>query len=396
MKRIRLFLQLCFTLSIIALSSSCARTSHSSYSLPPIAAPNHPQQVALLLPLSGSLSPYANAIRNGFFTAYYDQKNETGYAPSITVYNTTGKNIQQLYQSAITSGAQFIVGPLDKTDVDTLASMPTSTVPVLALNTTPQQNRIHNNALIEFGLSPTNEAQEAAQKAYQDNHRRVIIIAPNTEWGKRSANAFTAQWSQLGGTVIATQYYDGMRTLSRNIQTVLQISNAYQDQRKIERLVGKTIRFVPQRRRDFDSIFLVATPAMARQIELLLRFYFAGNIPIYATSQIYNSTANAASNADLEGIQFCDMPWILSPTPAQLATQQRIQASWPNNYNALSQFYAMGVDAYQIMTQLNRMQSNVQQGIPGATGTLYLTPQHIIYRRLVWAQFKNGTPQLLS
>lgn len=396
MKRIRLFLQLCFILSIIALSSSCSRSSNAAYSLPPIAAPNHPQHVALLLPLSGPLAPYANAIRNGFFTAYYHQKNETGYAPSITVYDTTGKNILSLYQSAIANGTQFIVGPLDKTDVATLASQSTSTVPVLALNTTPQHHRIENNALIEFGLSPINEAQEAAQKAYQDNRRRMIIIAPNTEWGKRSADAFTAQWNQLGGTVIATQYYDGMRTISKNIQTVLQISNAYQDQHQIERMVGKTIRFVPQRRHDFDSIFLVATPAMARQIELLLRFYFADNIPIYATSQIYNSTANAAENADLDGIQFCDMPWILSPTPAQLATQQRIQTLWPKNYNALSQFYAMGIDAYQIMTQLNRMQSNTQQGIPGATGTLYLTQQHVIYRRLVWAQFKNGTPQRLS
>jgi len=37
------------------------------------------------------------------------------------------------------------------------------------------------------------------------------------------------------------------------------------------------MRFEPQRRHDFDSIFLVATPAMAKQIQPLLRFYFFQN-----------------------------------------------------------------------------------------------------------------------
>ena len=157
----------------------------------------------------------------------------------------------------------------------------------------------------------------------------------------------------------------------------------------------ENMRFIPQRRNDFDSIFLVASPGAAQQIQPLLQFYFAGNIPIYATSQIYPSISVGGNN-DLNGIIFCDMPWVLAPNqmPAyQRNIQQRIQSLWPDNYNHFAKFYAMGVDAFYLTLQLKQMQS--QMGVSGATGTLYLTPQHYVYRQLVWAQFQNGQPQLI-
>src|SRR3989338_6374254 len=96
------------------------------------ALPLSPQHIALLLPLSGPLSPYATAIRNGFFTAYYEQKNRTGTAPSISVMDTTGQPIQTVYKTAVAQGADFIVGPLDKTNVTALVNTQVLPVPVLA------------------------------------------------------------------------------------------------------------------------------------------------------------------------------------------------------------------------------------------------------------------------
>lgn len=368
--------------------------------MPSFSAPTQAHHIALLLPLTGPLAPYANAIRNGFFTAYYAQKNQMTSAPTMTVYDTTGKNIRDVYQSAIAQGADFIVGPLDKSDVLALADAHQSTVPILALNTTPNDIRISNDALFEFGLSPIDEAKQAAQKAFQDQHLHIIILAPNNPWGQRIANAFTNQWKKLGGNIIATQYYGDITSLSKNIQDVLQINNADQNDHELKKLFNKNMRFIPQRRQDFDSIFLVATPAIGRQIQPLLRFYFADNIPIYATSQIYTGFPDPNHDNDLNGISFCDMPWILAPSQMQPATlqslQQHIQTLWPKNYNRLAKFYAMGVDAFTLIPTINKMQSQPQFGMPAATGTLYLTPQHIIYRQLIWAQFQNGTPQLIK
>jgi outer membrane PBP1 activator LpoA protein len=349
-----------------------------------------PQHIALLLPLTGPYSPYANAIRNGFFTEYYTQKQQSHYAPSITVYDTQGKNIQTVYDTAIKQGADFIVGPLDKSDVTTLANASSAPVTTLALNSTSSDTRINNNALYEFSLSPTDEAQQAAIKAHQDHHKNVIIIAPQNPLGQRMVNAFTTQWKQQNDTVVATAYYTNIASLSKNISNVLGINEAYQDAHNLKNTLRENVRFIPHRRNDFDSIFLVANPVMAKQIIPLLQFYFAGNIPTYSTSQIYPNTTDP--EGDLDGILFCNMPWILQPN-AFTTTQQKIKMLWPDHYPQLSKFYAMGVDAFNLTAQFKQLQSHSNSGMPGATGTLYLS-SHYIYRQLMWAKIQNGEPRI--
>lgn len=412
MKRTILLLQFILVTTILILSAGCTSTSasrsHQRWSAndpyaPRLAETNsssqQPRQIALLLPLSGPYAPYATAIRNGFFTAYYDQKNQTGYAPTITVIDTSNKNIQTVVQTAVTGGADFIVGPLDKPSVQTLAESNSLHTPILALNSTSGTLPINNTALYEFSLSPTQEAQQAAQKAWEDHRRNVIILAPNDAQGQRIANAFAAQWKTLGGTVVGQQFYGNIASLSKNIRTVLQIDSAYQNARDLKNMFHEDMRFIPQRRQDFDSIFLVATPSMGRQIQPLLRFYFVDNIPIYSTSQIYTGIPSADRDHDLDGITFCDMPWILAPNLMQSgnlrAVQQHIQTLWPDTAVRLAKFYAMGVDAFNLTLQLNKMQSQPQVGVSAATGTLYLTSRHTLDRQLLWAQFKNGAPQLV-
>lgn len=410
MKRTILLLHTALVTTIVLLSSGCSNSSAISHRYhtgndpfaPRIEQANNsndnaPHHIALLLPLTDRYAPYANAIRNGFFTAYYEQKKKTGYAPNIEVINTSGKNIHTVVQSAIADQADMIVGPLDKTDVATLAASKTTTIPIIALNTTPENTGITNQNLYEFGLSPANEAQQSAEKAWQDGKRNVIILAPNSPYGERVAGAFAAQWKQLGGSIVAQQYYGNIPTLSKSIMDVLQIDNADQNARKLKKLFRDDIRFVPQRRQDFDSIFLVATPVMGRQIQPLLRFYFAGDIPIYSISQIYSGVPDASRDHDLDGIIFCDMPWILSPTQLPSDSlrnmQQQIQTLWPTNAVSLAKFYAMGVDAFTLASQLNKMISH-PMSLPGATGTLYITPQHHIDRKLPFAQFQQGEPTI--
>ncbi|MCX7121454.1 MAG: penicillin-binding protein activator [Gammaproteobacteria bacterium] len=405
MKKIILILQCLSLTAILLLISSCA--PHSSTGKMPAApaltatarSTSNIQHIALLLPLTGSYAPYAAAIRDGFLTAYTDQKNHGGSAPAISIYDTNGKNIQMLVQAATAQGADFIVGPLNKAEVTSLAEDHTSSVPILALNTTPSTVRVKNNALYQFGLSPDDEAQQAAQRAWQDHHHNVLILAPNNPSGQRAVNAFSAQWKAYGGNIVATQYYGNMASLSKDISGVLRIDSAYQNERKLKSLFHENMRFIPVRRHDFDSIFLVATPAMGRQIQPLLRFYFVENTPIYSSSLIYSGTPDAGRDTDLNGIFFCDMPWIVAPTQMQPADlqylKQKIQIQFPATAMHFSKFYAMGIDAFHLVSHLNNMKSNSQYAVPAATGTLFLTSQHVIYRQLTWSQFQNGQPQLV-
>lgn len=356
-----------------------------------------PKKIALLLPLSGRYKNAANAIRNGFFAAYYNAKKTNVTTPTITVYNTATENIDKAYRQAIASGADFVVGPLTKANVKTLASSTSLEIPTLALNTVENKRAIPN--LYQFGLSPVDEAQQAATKAWSGNHHNALIIAPAGNWGQNIAKAFLQQWQQLGGLTVGQLNYSNQRTLDKDIKQLLNINKAQWQAAVLKKLLREKFRFVPRRRKDFDMIFLIARPVIARQIKPLLKFYFAGQVPVYSISQIYNGTPNARSNRDLDGIIFCGMPWVLTPKtmqPSWLNTvRQNAKSIWRRSFDRNTKLYALGVDAFDMIAQLNKMTLLPQLGTEAASGTLYLTPTQHLFRKLLWVQMRNGRPQLL-
>ena len=153
------------------------------HSLPsnPLVVANQPKKIALLLPMHGPLAASGQAIRNGFFAAYYYDKKHRTNAPTIRVYDTTSAAVATLYQQALAQGANFVVGPLTKTNVNNLISHANIRVPTLTLNTVNQRSPSN---LFQFGLSPLDDAKQAATKAWNNNHNRAIIIAPANSWAR--------------------------------------------------------------------------------------------------------------------------------------------------------------------------------------------------------------------
>lgn len=355
---------------------------------------NPPQKIGLLLPLSGPYAPAANALRNGFFAAYY--ANKTATSPTINVINTQTNDIQQGYQQAIAQGNQLVVGPLIKENLQKLIDNSSISVPTIALNQLPDD---HNPLLIQFALSPLDEARQVADYAWSDHHQRAIIITNASARGQQIAKVMQTRWQSLGGDVASIWLVHPKSNLSRALQQVLLINQSRARKQHLQSILGRNLRYLPRRRADIDTILLSTTPALARQIQPLLKYYFAGNIPIYATSQIYSGYPNPSLDGDLNGIYFCDAPWVLSPrtltTPTlnQLSTQ--IQSLWPQSFRRFRRFYAMGIDAYYLSTHLNRLSILPGLGVAHATGTLTLN-EHRIYRSLSWAVFRQGQPQVIT
>ena len=359
-----------------------------------------PQHIVLLLPLKGRYAKAGDAIRNGFFAAYYYAKKQGGSTPTISIIDTANKNIVAAYQQALQKGADFIVGPLIKMNIATLARSTTLAVPTLALNTLPNnQNRSVTN-LYQFGLSPLDEAAQAAEKAWKAHHNRALIIVPKNTWGQQITNAFAKEFQSLGGHIAGTMRYTDQRALSTEVRRLLNIDQARWREAALKNILREKIRFVPRRRKDIDMVFLVAQPSVARQIRPLLRFYYAGNIPIYATSTVYTGTPNPTRDHDLNGILFCDMPWVLKKNwlqPNSLnAIRQHVRQIWPDAYRHRPKLFALGVDAYEVIPKLNKMAALPQFGTRAATGILYLNKNHHIYRKLLWSQIISGTPRLIQ
>jgi outer membrane PBP1 activator LpoA protein len=350
---------------------------------------NQPQQVALLLPLTGPLEQASIAIRDGFMAAYYNALEIGEPVADIHVYDTGAMDIHSAYDQALIDGAEAVIGPLEKENISELALRPDLPVPTLALNyaETPYGDV---EQLYQFGLAIEDEAQQVAQQAWRDGHRRALIFAPDSSWGDRSVNTFWKVWQSLGGEVTRDYRFGGNDAYLGVIASALHIDNSKKRAQDIRRLLGQRVEFEPRRRQDIDMIFLVAHTQQARQIKPTLAFHYAGDIPVYATSQVY-SGEDPASNQDMSGIRFTSLPWFFDEDSPERKALNRYASTAPS-YQRL---YALGADAFHLYPRLRQLREVSRAHYYGYTGALSLNSVGKIEREQIWAQFVGGAAQVM-
>ena len=356
-----------------------------------------PANLALLLPLKGSFSDAANAIRDGLFAAYYDSP-DSAMHPQLRLYDTgnTAETALAAYQQAVSEGAQFAIGPLRKEAVQAIAMQEELPVPILALNHVQGEPPI-SSKLYQFGLPPEDEAREVARMAWRDGHRRSIAMIPANDWGERVFVAFVAEWQTLGGEILEVQRYDTKQTdHGDSISTSLNLNSSKARRKQVSSLLGEKLEFEPRRRQDVDFVFLLASPRQARLIRPQLSFYRASTVPVYSTSQVFTGHPDKEKDIDLNGIIFCDMPWTLVHNGNWEHLQQAINEYWPDNASRYKRLYALGIDAYRIIPYLSPLGSNMFGAYHGVSGNLSLDSQGQINRTLRCAKFHRGLPVLLE
>ncbi len=349
---------------------------------------NQPASIAVFLPASGPYKRVAAAIKTGLLAAY-SRLEETSAQPVLQFYDSAAESPDTLYNRALNNGAELILGPLAKDNISQLASLDELPIPILALNHVDQ---LYQNNLFQFGLSPLDDTAEITAKARMEGHDKALLLTPETPSGSRIARYITDAWQQQEGTLLETQSYNPKAyDFSAPIKKILNLDESEARFRQLQRTVNRTISFTPRRRTDVNSIFIEARPANGRSLNPQLKFYHAADIPVYATSHIYTGRANPRLDSDLNGVTFCDIPWIFPDfyqgdlTLTDLITQD---PSIPKKYWRL---IALGIDAYSLVPYLNEMSNNAY---PGATGKLMLNDENRITRQLVCARFVNGSPVL--
>ena len=139
-------------------------------------------------------------------------------------------------------------------------------------------------------------------------------------------------------------------------------------------------------------IFIAATPRDARQLKPQFKFHYAGELPVYATSHAYTGKLDKNADRDIDDLYYCDMPWILNPGNQ---IKQSLNRYWPEQERH-SRLFALGVDAYNIIPFLGRLQAKSYERFSGQTGNIYLDPFKRLHRELLWAQFIRGVPTLID
>ena len=345
-------------------------------------SPVIPQRVAVLLPQDERYQVVSNTIRTGIL----HQSNQwpDDQQPDILFYDSS-QAIPEVYQQAVADGADWVIGPLRKTSVAALLPLTDLSVPVLALNQVPLPDDIPPADIFFMALNPEDEARQAAKRIWSDQYQRPAILAPDNAWGQRLSTAFQTYWSELSDVSPAIAYYDPATfDHGTTIKQLFLSDQSYARHRQIQTWLKQNVEFTPRRRIDIDAIFLIARHVQAQGFAPQLKFHFAGDLPIYATSYAWQGQLNQHQLADMRGIQIPDMPFLAS----QEALQPVLDAT-PDQQLRYVRLFALGMDALGILPHIPRLQNDTHVLWSGVTGTLSLNKVQSINRQLTWLQLGN-------
>ena len=344
-------------------------------------------KVALILPLSGQLAQAGKAVLDGFLAAHYADSS-AGQATNELLVIDVGEfpSASNAYGEALREGASIVVGPLSKEALADLATRPERPIPILALNRIHPILPAQGSALVQLSLAPEDEAISVAELAFGRGARRAIIITPAGDWGHKVETALRERWASLGGTIASNTTYSTYDDYSSSVTSALSLDVSEQRASDLRATIGINIEFTPRRRQDADAIFLLShNGAEARSIRPLLAFHYAGDLPVYAISNIYNGIPDER-NQDLNGIQLVETPWLLGANPDLLAALATGGVK-SGNYTRLN---ALGADAYLVQSNFLRLQSGADALMRGNTGLLSMDPTLSIKRQLSPATFDAG------
>ena len=320
------------------------------------------RKVALLLPLSGQIAVAGQAVRDGFMAAYFAGAMPR---PEVEVIDAggTAESAVAAYQQALEQGAEHVIGPLSREAVTALFQQPVLPVPVLALN--HADGAAPPAGSVQFGLLPDEEALAAAERLIQMGATRVAVVSLDEDWSSRAALAFRTQIEALGGQIvqdlrIGRSDYDFTRHA-----TTLRENNA-------------------------DGLFLALNAAPARLLVPQLKAAGVGGTWL-AMSRVYGGTPLPALDRDLDGLEFCDAPWIIG-SASGVPSREELAPSVRNIQGPALRLFAFGMDAYRLLGYVDWLSGRPYSFINGATGELSVDEARQVRRELAWARFQDGVP----
>lgn len=367
-----------------------AGTTEGEFSAPSDGTIN---SIAVLLPLSANrMGAVAGALRDGIVAAHQNSTDQFNQ-PSIRFYDV-GENpgyVRSAYENAIADGADAVIGPLRKQAVSAIVTLRDVSVPTVTLNTVDASLTYGDGptSIIQFGLAPEDEARAAASRAIGLSYKNAVVLQADDSRGDREARAFQDAMFAYGGDVVhvavlPSDKYD----YSQEIKDALQITQSDQRFRSLSRAIDAKLFFEPNIRPDVDVIFLAVSSDQARSVRPQLDFFHAVDVPRFGTSRIAGSDDDIKKNRDLNTIFYPEVPWVLRKSMQNDPLRQQILANFPQADGAYAKLYALGADAYKVITNLNALSSG--ERLEGFTGDLELSNTGYIRRHLDWAQYQEG------
>ncbi|EHR6177250.1 penicillin-binding protein activator [Vibrio parahaemolyticus] len=344
-----------------------------------------PNNTALLLPLTGKFAPQAQLIRDGFVFAMMNDRNRDPSA-TLTVIDTNAYSADEVKQRLINENIDFVVGPLQKENVELLqttmdGSANSPAIPALALNI-PEDVQPGTD-ICYLALSPEQEVAQAAKYLFSEGYNFPLILAPKGSYGERVVQAFNEEWSKYSSNKVATSYFGDKRQLQKDINDVFGLQESKQRIAQMQSLMRIKLETQPRSRRDVDAVYIVARSS---ELTLIKPFIEVAINPDAKPPKLFsNSRSNSggATYEDLTGIIYSDIPLLVNPDPIVTAEMNEL---WADQSNMEKRLKALGMDAYKLIGELPQMKVVPGYSVGGQTGTLSIDNNCVVQRELSWAE----------
>jgi outer membrane PBP1 activator LpoA protein len=348
-------------------------------------------QVALLLPQRGPLAAPAGALQEGVMAAYFADRAER---PALKVYDAGNSAEETLaaYDQAVAEGADRVLGPLSREAVTALFESQRALVPTLALNYADAA-AIAPRGSLQFALLPEEEAAAIAVRLAEKRQPRVLVLRSADDMGQRNLAAFQAAHEARGGRIVGSASIDPNAADQSAVLTRLAGNDSGRDRaRYLRGLLGLDLRYEPAPRADVDAVVLLLRANQARLLLPQLRSRADLPAVTYATSAVYEGRPNPALDRDLDGLEFCDSPWLLGGFLPDDVPERAAMAGLPTTDGPAARLFAYGIDAWRLLPLLGWLEANPGEAIEGASGKLSADRNGRVRRLLAWARFENGVP----
>jgi outer membrane PBP1 activator LpoA protein len=216
--------------------------------------------------------------------------------------------------------------------------------------------------LYTFSLQVETEARQIARMAFADGRRSALIVAAPSPLLRRLQTAFASEFTRQGGKIVAQ--FDFSSTAADLAALRESVASGHAD---------------------------VAFLALEAQRARLVRPYVDGPLQVYATSQVFDGPVERLRDAELNGVRFVDMPWLLQPDHPAVMVYARTETFAPVASDS-ERLYAFGIDTYRVAADLVREQHIAREPLDGVTGRIHLVAERHFVRELTAAQFADGRP----
>jgi len=353
--------------------------------LPPVVEGGAPLRIAVLLPFTGPLQGAAEALRDGLLAAQFEAQRQGHGGSALRFFDTRAAGLSTAYGQALSFQPDQLLGPLERDAVSALDALrrdEPKAPPLLALNR-PSLGSAHT--LWSYALEPEVEGEQLADQNWRAGHRRLLILHDEAPWAQRLARAASTHFEALGGIVARRQPFSPNEDLGATVAAALLVEEGEARSQALQRVLRVPLETEPRRRQDVDSVLLIAEPLQGQTLKSALAYYFAGDLPVWASSQGLASDLSATALKDLENVTFSLTPWQLGgPDPES----ERLRDAFPDADGPLGLLYALGVDAWR----LAQWQRYAPPGLPfpGLTGQLAQAADQRWVRTLRLATIERG------